>query len=491
MSASTANTAFILQIEGLRAENVRLNKMVEALADRAEQTSAMPQTDFGVFQASIMLEDQVRSRTNDLMQAKEQLEQSKRQLSNILEYAPIGMAITDMSKRFTFVNQSFCDMVGYSKEELLQLTPLDISHPDELELSRYHLQRLMEGRVNAYQMEKRYVRKDGSPVWVHLTTSLLSDSQGRPLKFIGQVQDISGRRRSDEQLRLAAAVYHASSEAMIITDESNHIVATNPAFFTLTGYSEKEVLGKKPQLLSSGRHDAAFYDAMWHQIGQAGHWEGEIWNRKKNGDIYAEWLSVNLIRNPAGEVANYVALFSDITEQKKSEELMWQHANYDALTQLPNRRLFSDRLERGVRAAARSGESLALLFLDLDHFKEVNDRLGHKAGDELLVEAARRISACVRESDTVARLGGDEFTVILFDAPGAERASRVAELLISSLAMPYQVSDQRVHVTASIGIALYPDDALDVALLLKNADHAMYLAKNCGKNRYCYFSHVT
>ncbi|MBI3705968.1 MAG: PAS domain S-box protein, partial [Rhizobiales bacterium] len=331
MQVKSAYAPSAAEIGELRAEVVRLNKMVEALADRAERTSAVPQTDFGVFQATIMLEDQVRSRTSELMLAKEQLGQSERQLRTILEYAPIGMAIADINGRFTLVNQAFCDIVGYSREELLALSPLDISHPDEFAASRVSLERLMAGEVNAYQMEKRYLRKDGGMVWVHLTTSLLRDAQGKPMHLIGQVQDITARRRADEQLRLAAAVYHASSEAMIVTDASNIIVATNPAFTELTGYGEQEVLGKKPQIWSSGRHDGAFYRAMWQAITEHGRWEGEIWNRKKSGEVYVEWLSVNLIRDDAGDVANYVALFSDITERKKSEEQILRHANYDPL----------------------------------------------------------------------------------------------------------------------------------------------------------------
>ena len=488
MLANVTDITLSVENEALRAEVVRLNKMVEALADRAELTSGIAQTDFGVFQATIMLEDQVRSRTSELLLAKDQLGQSERQLRNILEHAPTGMAIGDLDGRFILVNQSFCDIVGYSREELLQLTPVEISHPDDMGASNSNLQRLIAGEVSAYQFEKRYVRKDGGLVWVHLTTSLLCDAQGKPMHLIGQIQDITARRHADEQLRLAAAVYHASSEAMIVTDANNIIVATNPAFSVLTGYSAQEVQGKTPHILSSGQHDAAFYRVMWQTIVQTGHWEGEIWNRKKSGELYVEWLSVNLVTGDDGEVANYVALFSDITEKKKTEELVWRHANYDSLTRLPNRRLFGDRLEQGIRKASRSGEPLALLFIDLDHFKEVNDTLGHPAGDELLVEAAQRISACVRESDTVARLGGDEFTVILFDAAGADRAGRVADSLIAALCQPFQVAGSTVQISASIGIALYPDDAPGIEILLKHADHAMYLAKNSGKNRYCYFN---
>jgi diguanylate cyclase (GGDEF)-like protein/PAS domain S-box-containing protein len=475
------------EIDLLSTEIIRLNKIIDALTDRAERTETISQTDFGIFQSTIILEDQVRSRTSELLRVKEQLGQSELKLRNILEHAPIGMAITDITTRFTMVNQAFCDIVGYTKTELLQLTPLDISLSEDKAYSRSMLQQLIDGKVDAYQIEKRYQRKDGSAVWVHLTTSLLCNAQGKPQNFIAQILDITARRRSDEQLRLAATVYHASSEAMMVTDANNFIVATNPAFTALTGYSEREALGKNPRMLSSGLQDKMFYQRMWQAIGQNGHWEGEIWNRKINGEVYVEWLSINRIRDDSSEVINYVALFSDVTEKKKAEEQVWRHANFDTLTQLPNRRLFHDRLEQGIRKASRSGESLALFFLDLDRFKEVNDTYGHHAGDQLLIEAARRISACVRESDTVARLGGDEFTLILFDAADKELTDRIAKSLITCLEKPFMITGNTVQISASIGIARYPVDAADKEILLRNADHAMYLAKNSGKNTYCYF----
>jgi diguanylate cyclase (GGDEF)-like protein/PAS domain S-box-containing protein len=476
------------EIDLLSIEIIRLNKIIDALTDRAERTAAISQTDFGIFQTTIILEDQVRSRTSELLRVKEQLGQSELKLRNILEHAPIGMAITDISARFILVNQAFCDIVGYAKEELLQLTPLDISYPDDKEYSRDMLQQLMEGKVDSYQIEKRYLRKDGGSVWVHLTTSLLCDALGNPQNFIAQILDITARRRSDEQLRLAATVYHASSEAMMVTDANNYIIATNPAFSALTGYSEHDVLGKNPRMLASGLQDKLFYQRMWQAIDKSGHWEGEIWNRKISGEVYVEWLSINRIRDDSGEVTNYVALFSDVTEKKKAEEQVWRHANFDTLTQLPNRRLFHDRLDQGILKASRTGESLALFFLDLDRFKEVNDTYGHHAGDQLLIEAARRISNCVRESDTVARLGGDEFTLILFDAADTALTDRIADSLIVSLAQPFLIIGKTLHVSASIGIARYPVDASDKEMLLKHADHAMYLSKNNGRNKYCYFS---
>ena len=300
------------------------------------------------------------------------------------------------------------------------------------------------------------------------------------------VTDLS--ERILKQLQLAASVYQSSSEAMVVTDEKNIILSVNPAFTKITGYSTEEVIGNTPGLLSSGRHDKAFYSEMWHAINSTGHWAGEIWNRKKNGEIYAEWLNINVIQDKHGTSHRHVALFSEITDRKKSEELIWKHANFDTLTQLPNRRLFSDRLEQGVKQTFRSSGSMALLLLDLDGFKEVNDSYGHLVGDELLVEAAQRIKACVRETDTVARLGGDEFTVILVDVADLNHIERVAQALTEALSQPYRLGKERVIVSASIGISLCPADASDAITLLKNADQAMYKSKEDGKNRYSYFS---
>jgi len=326
-----------------------------------------------------------------------------------------------------------------------------------------------------------------------------ADGTALPLQVSLNALDIEGQQglcmvvtdlseRVLKQLQLAASVYQSSSEAMAVTDESNTILSVNPAFSTITGYDADEVIGKTPRLLSSGRHDKAFYSEMWRSINSTGHWAGEIWNRKKNGEIYAEWLNINVIQDKNGASHRHVALFSEITDRKKSEELIWKHANFDSLTQLPNRRLFSDRLEQGVKLTFRAKNSMALLLIDLDGFKEVNDTHGHLVGDELLIEAAKRIKSCVRETDTVARLGGDEFTVILNEVIELSQIERVAQALTEALSHPYQLSKERVIISASIGISVCPADASDTVTLLKNADQAMYKSKEDGKNRFSHFS---
>ncbi|MDP1862335.1 MAG: EAL domain-containing protein [Thiobacillus sp.] len=300
--------------------------------------------------------------------------------------------------------------------------------------------------------------------------------------------ELNARKQAEESLRLAAMVYENSSEGMLVTDADNHIVAVNPAFTRLTGYELNDVLGKNPRVFSSGRHGPDFYPTMWNELDHTGQWQGEIWDRRKNGEIHAKYLTINTILNTDGSVYRRVALFLDVTEKKQSEEVIWHQANFDALTQRPNRSMFHDRLDQELHKAHRTHLALALLFIDLDLFKEVNDTLGHHIGDLLLVEAAQRITACVREVDMVARLGGDEFTVILPELHEHISVERVAANILQKLAEPYHLGDEVIHVTGSIGITLYPRDATDAEGLLKNADQAMYVAKSLGRNRFSYFT---
>lgn len=294
------------------------------------------------------------------------------------------------------------------------------------------------------------------------------------------------KSRVNEELQLALLVYQNSSEAMMVTDKDGTILTINSAFTRLTGCSQEDVLGKKPETFGSGEH--AFYHNIWQEIDENGHWEGEIADRRKNGETYTKWLTVNSIFNRDGTVHRRVVLFYDITEKKKTEELVWQQANFDPLTGLPNRRMFHDRLDQDMRKAHRSNTPLALLFLDLDRFKEVNDTLGHGMGDLLLKEAAKRLINCVRDTDTVARLGGDEFTVILSEIQDPGCVERIVQDILTRLSEPFLLGEEMAYITTSIGITLYPDDAIEIDALLKNADQAMYAAKQMGRNRCSYFT---
>ncbi|MCK9386884.1 MAG: EAL domain-containing protein [Sulfuritalea sp.] len=296
------------------------------------------------------------------------------------------------------------------------------------------------------------------------------------------------RKRTENELQIAASVHQAISEAITVTDANNRIIAINPAFTQVTGYAADEVIGQGPGLLKSGRHDLPYYQEMWQTLEATGRWQGEIWNRRKSGEVYPEWLSINTIHDSDGKVLRRIAMFSDITEKKRSEETIWRQANYDSLTELPNRRLFRDRLQQEILKAQRADQYVALLFVDLDRFKEVNDTLGHHTGDLLLIEAARRVCECVRATDTVARLGGDEFTVIMSDLADTDRVGKVAQSVLLALAAPFLLGKDAVYVSASIGITIFPSDADNVESLLKNADQAMYAAKEHGRNRFSYFT---
>jgi diguanylate cyclase (GGDEF)-like protein/PAS domain S-box-containing protein len=297
-------------------------------------------------------------------------------------------------------------------------------------------------------------------------------------------------RENEEQIRLAASVFAGTSEAVLISSPDNRIVSVNRAFCKLTGYEESELIGANPRLLQSGRHDRAFYQEMWSQLNATGQWQGEIWNRRKNGEIYPERLTVSALYDEAGKVLRYVAIAADITRQKQAEAVIWQQANYDLLTNLPNRRLLQERIRQALDKARDGGLSVAVLHVDLDHFNEVNERLGHGCGDRMLIEAGKRISSCVpAEGDTVSHLGGDEFTVVLnARADAAPRAEQVAAKILQAIAEPFFLDSGTVFISASIGITLYPGDAEDSAGLLINASQAKQVAKNAGRNRYCRFT---
>lgn len=418
--------------------------------------------------------------------AESALREREEKLRAMFELSPLGMARNSMEGRYIEANQALLEMVGYSLAELNAMSYWDLTPGQYADDEARQLESLEHtGRYGPY--EKEYVHRDGHRIPIRLNGVLITGSDGE--KYIwSTVEDITERKHAEEKMQLAALVYQNSSEAMSVTEADNTIIAINPAFTKVTGYSPEEIIGKKPDLLRSGRHDTAFYDDMWLAINTTGHWQGEIWDRRKNGEVYAKLLTINTIFNGDGSVHRRVALFSDINEKKKSEEIVWRQANFDSLTGLPNRSMFNDRLEVEIKKSSRTGQPLALLFLDLDRFKEVNDTLGHAMGDVLLKDAAQRLLSCVRETDTVARFGGDEFTIILGELDGAINVERIAFAILRKLAEPFRLGNEIVYISASIGITFYPEDALAIDMLLKNADQAMYAAKQQGRNRFSYFT---
>ena len=295
-------------------------------------------------------------------------------------------------------------------------------------------------------------------------------------------------KESQEQLKLSAQVFVSSMEAIVITDIDNNIIQVNKAFTEITGYSSDDAVGKNPRILKSGQHDQEFYRAMWETLLKTGSWQGEMMDRRKNGEVYPKWLSITVVRDEKGDISNYIALFSDITERKASYERIQHLAHFDALTNLPNRVLLNERLDFAIEVAKRNKTQPAVLFLDLDRFKIVNDSLGHHVGDLLLKIVSERLQSCVRETDTVARLGGDEFVILLNSISEPNDAAHIAQEVVETIALPFMLDGHEVNIGASIGIGIYPDNGLDRPTLLKNTDAAMYHAKENGRNNFQFFS---
>lgn len=301
-------------------------------------------------------------------------------------------------------------------------------------------------------------------------------------------RDISGRRQAERQLRLAAQVFESSNEAILISDPDNRILTANRAFGHITGYGEAEVRGLKASMLFSDRHEPAFFQQMWQTLQQRGQWSGEIWNRRKSGEHFPCWVNISVLLDAQGEISHFVALFTDISERKEQEARVQHMAEYDALTDLPNRVLVNDRLHQAIRQAELQHNQLAVLFVDLDHFKNINDTLGHCAGDELLKEVARRLAGAVRGLDTVGRTGGDEFVLILPSINQPGEAAQIAERILRTIQQSFQIGEHSLVVGCSIGISLMPDDGSDIQTLLMNADLAMYHAKAHGRNTFRFYT---
>ncbi|MFA5940025.1 MAG: EAL domain-containing protein [Sinimarinibacterium sp.] len=302
------------------------------------------------------------------------------------------------------------------------------------------------------------------------------------------LREITERERNENRLRLSSEVFEHLGEAIMITDAENRIVSVNRAFTQITGYSEDEVRGKMPKVLSSGKHNRAFYEEMWQKLKETGVWRGEVWDRRKNGEIYPEWLNISLVRDAIGRTTHHVAVFSDISERKAAEERILYLAQVDAVTNLPNRYLLGDRLQQTMEAARRNDQGFAVMFIDIDRFKNINDSLGHSIGDALLREMAERLRTSVRGTDTVARHGGDEFVVVMPGVADAEQVAHVAAKILDAIARPFTVEQHLLTTTASIGIAMYPADGGDAEHLMKHADAAMYAAKNSGRNAFRFFT---
>jgi len=358
-------------------------------------------------------------------------------------------------------------------------------HPADRDMVSAAWQAAMAGAP--YDIEHR-LQIDGQVHWVRERAQIVFDGAGRPLSGIGTVQEITERKEAELQLQLHAGVFQHSGEALMITDQANNILEINPAFTRLTGYTPEEVRGRNPRFLSSGRTPPETYVAMWRGIQEGSFWQGEVWDRRKDGGVYPKLLTITVVRDAMGTIRHHVASFTDITEQKATEERIRHLALHDALTGLPNRLDLQGRLEQAIVAARRGYQQVAVMFIDLDRFKQINDTHGHNIGDGLLVEVARRLKSCVREADVVARLGGDEFVVVLPDVGTSTEAGQVADKILAALGQPYRIEGLDLASSPSIGIAMFPHDGNDDETLMKKADVAMYRAKSGGRNNRQFYA---
>ncbi|MGD8589695.1 MAG: EAL domain-containing protein [Chromatiales bacterium] len=427
----------------------------------------------------------------ELMREQAALRKATEQLQNMLDASPtivFTLRVEGGRLRPVWISANITRMLGYTVEESLQPDWwFNNLLPEDRERAAGMIDTLLctEHLVHRY----RFLDKQRRVHWIHDELRLLRDTQHEPVEVVGAWLDITEQHQADERLRLSAAMIKSIRDAVVVTDLGPRIEAVNPAFTDITGYQVDEVLGKNPNILRSGRHDKAFYQALWGELLERGSWQGEIWNRRKNGEVYPEWLSISTVRDEQGQPTHYVAVATDISQIKENEAQLERLAHYDPLTGFPNRLLLMSRIDRAVMHAQRYQSRVAVLYIDLDRFKTVNDSLGHPAGDELLTAVARRLSERLRAEDTLGRLGGDELLVVLEELNEPRGAAQVARDILTAMTEPFFLSGgQAIYMGASIGISLYPDDSSDASELIRNADTAMYQAKAQGRGTYHFYT---
>ncbi|MEH6357654.1 MAG: EAL domain-containing protein [Pseudomonadales bacterium] len=382
------------------------------------------------------------------------------------------------------------EMLGYAEDEITPINQewVDRIHPEDKEVVSGTMQAYLEGSLPIYVATYRLRCKDDSYKWILGRGMAVSrDGHNKPLRMVGTHTDITDFKKSEEKLKLAASVFTHAREGITITDDTATIIDINDTFTRITGFSREEAIGQNSRFLQSGRQASDFYVGMWQALKEEGYWSGEVWNRRKNGEVYAEMKTISAVSNEHGITTHYVALGNDITPMKEYQEELERIANYDILTNLPNRSLLADRLSQSMLQCHRHEQSLAVVFLDLDNFKHVNDVYGHDEGDELLIALSVRMKEALREGDTLARFGGDEFVAVLVDLDKVEDCEPILERLLLAASEPVIVGDVVLNVSASIGVTLYPQDSVDADQLMRHADQAMYVAKGTGKNRYHLF----
>jgi diguanylate cyclase (GGDEF)-like protein/PAS domain S-box-containing protein len=420
-----------------------------------------------------------------LAQGQEKLQDIEVYLNTVFNNAGDAIFVKDAKCRLLLVNDAFCKIFGLSRNDIIGKTLAEKVLPEEqkhfLAIDR---QVISEGKE--ILCEEKLTPCGGETQTILTRKNRFIDSKGNYF-IVGVIHDITERKQTEEKLKLAASVFSHAREEIFITDANGFIIEVNDAFTRITGYSRGEVIGQNPRFLQSGRQSAKFYEDMWKALLQEGHWSGEVWNRRKNGEINAVMKTISAVLDEHGNTTHYVSLGNDITAMKKHQEQLEHIAQYDILTNLPNRSLLADRLSQAMLQCNRHKQSLAVVFLDLDGFKSVNDAYGHDVGDDLLIALSERMKEALREGDTLARIGGDEFVAVLADLDNVEDCQVVLERLLLASSEPVTVSDFLFNVSASIGVTFYPQDNVDADQLMRHADQAMYVAKASGKNQYHLF----
>ena len=418
------------------------------------------------------------------------------ELTQIVRHAPAGFARVALDGRFLWANTRLCDLLGAEPVQTLSLNFRDVMIAQDPDWAASQLQRLLAGEIDHYVGERHCLRLDnGRRVPVLCTVTLAPEVGDEPAHLVCVVQDLdeikaarAALQRSEARQRLAATVVDNTMEGVVVTDAHSRILSVNAAFTRLLGYTEEELLGKTPRVFKSGRHDKAFYEAMWTALTETGYWQGEIWNRRKNGEIFPEHMSLSAVRDPAGEITHYVCMFTDISEEKAQQRQLEYLAHNDPLTGLSNRTWFGHQLELAVQEAQGSGEHIAVLLLNLDRFKDVNDSYGHATGDEVLKHIARQVQSALRPGDVLGRMAGDELAVVARNLRHADGAAAMARHLIRAVAEPWRSPDGlEVVAGVSVGICMFPEHAGTTELLLQGAHAAVYGAKARGRGAWCFF----
>jgi len=441
-------------------------------------------------EANELLESRVAERSAELARGNTVLSGALQDFRSMVRQAPVSIAMFDRDMRYIATSESWIQEFDRGQGKLEGRSHYDL-HPDlPAAWIAVHRRGLAGELIN--KDEDTWMQAGGTRIWLRWAVSPWRNEEGAVGGIIIITEDITRRRQAEERLRLADAVYRRTQEGIVVTDLDGVIVTANPALSEITEYSESELVGSSVRILQSGRHDRDFFQNMWKSIQSTGRWQGEVWDRRKGGEVFQQWLSIRTLEDEAGKTTNYVGMFTDISRMRHATSHLEHLANYDALTGLPNRSLSDARLTHTVETARRFGTLCALILIDLDGFKEVNDTRGHQAGDELLQLVGKRMGERLRETDTLARWGGDEFALTLAGLSEPSDAARIAQAIVEQLAAPFQLANgNEIRIGGSAGISLFPADGSDVAALTMSADAALYSAKAAGRGTWCLASETS